>query len=84
MHMQLLHNDKVIMFDKTDFGPSNISLPFNRCRYDPNFIVLLIHGLGGIGKTTIAKCIFNSSRDYDGSCLLANITEDSNQRKGLL
>ncbi|KVH95683.1 aldehyde oxidase GLOX-like [Cynara cardunculus var. scolymus] len=34
-HMQLLHNDKVVMFDRTDFGPSNISLPFNHCRYDP-------------------------------------------------
>ncbi|XP_071701677.1 aldehyde oxidase GLOX-like [Rutidosis leptorrhynchoides] len=35
MHMQLLRNNKVVMFDKTDFGPSNISLPLNRCRYDP-------------------------------------------------
>ncbi|CAI9275174.1 unnamed protein product [Lactuca saligna] len=35
MHMQLLHNDKIVMFDRTDFGPSNITLPFNRCRYDP-------------------------------------------------
>ncbi|GJT56458.1 aldehyde oxidase GLOX-like protein [Tanacetum coccineum] len=35
MHMQLLHNDKVVMFDRTDIGPSNITLPFNLCRYDP-------------------------------------------------
>ncbi|KAF5754139.1 putative galactose oxidase [Helianthus annuus] len=35
MHMQLLHNDKVVMFDRTDAGPSNISLPFHRCRHDP-------------------------------------------------
>ncbi|KAK9052699.1 hypothetical protein SSX86_029329 [Deinandra increscens subsp. villosa] len=35
MHMQLLRNDKVVMFDRTDAGPSNISLPFHRCRYDP-------------------------------------------------
>nr|XP_043639818.1 aldehyde oxidase GLOX-like [Erigeron canadensis] len=40
MHMQLLHNDKVVMFDRTDFGPSNISLPLNRCRYDPFDYVL--------------------------------------------
>ncbi|XP_010532190.1 PREDICTED: aldehyde oxidase GLOX [Tarenaya hassleriana] len=35
MHMQLLHNDMVIMFDRTDFGTSNISLPGGLCRYDP-------------------------------------------------
>lgn len=36
MHMQVLHNNKVIIFDRTDFGPSNLSLPDSRCRYDPN------------------------------------------------
>ncbi|XP_059440581.1 aldehyde oxidase GLOX [Corylus avellana] len=36
MHMQLLYNNKVIMFDRTDFGPSNLSLPDGRCRYDPS------------------------------------------------
>ncbi|KAF9605589.1 hypothetical protein IFM89_017932 [Coptis chinensis] len=36
MHMQLLHNNKVVMFDRTDFGHSNLSLPFGRCRTDPN------------------------------------------------
>ncbi|OIW17523.1 hypothetical protein TanjilG_22635 [Lupinus angustifolius] len=35
MHMQLLHNDKVIMFDRTDFGPSNLPLPYGHCRVDP-------------------------------------------------
>ncbi|XWS69770.1 hypothetical protein CRYUN_Cryun04dG0207200 [Craigia yunnanensis] len=27
MHVQLLPNNKVIIFDRTDFGPSNLSLP---------------------------------------------------------
>ncbi|KAG6388463.1 hypothetical protein SASPL_149889 [Salvia splendens] len=36
MHMQLLHTDRVVMFDRTDFGPSNISLPNGQCRRDPN------------------------------------------------
>ncbi|KAH6796317.1 hypothetical protein C2S51_037303 [Perilla frutescens var. frutescens] len=36
MHMQLLHTDRVVMFDRTDFGPSNISLPNGKCRRDPN------------------------------------------------
>ncbi|KAK4859675.1 hypothetical protein QYF36_009766 [Acer negundo] len=34
MHMQLLNNDRVIMFDRTDFGKSNISLPDGKCRKD--------------------------------------------------
>ncbi|XP_042510708.1 aldehyde oxidase GLOX [Macadamia integrifolia] len=40
MHMQLLRNDKVIMFDRTDFGPSNLSLPTGHCRSDPNDVAL--------------------------------------------
>ncbi|KAK9713979.1 hypothetical protein RND81_06G063000 [Saponaria officinalis] len=35
MHMQLLSNDRVIMFDRTNFGPSNLSLPPNNCRHNP-------------------------------------------------
>ncbi|MED6118362.1 hypothetical protein PIB30_002069 [Stylosanthes scabra] len=35
MHMQLLHNDRVIILDRTDFGFSNISLPNGTCRHDP-------------------------------------------------
>ncbi|XP_055801699.1 aldehyde oxidase GLOX-like [Solanum dulcamara] len=34
MHMQLLYNNKVIIFDRTDFGASNLSLPQGKCRYD--------------------------------------------------
>ncbi|KAG9132699.1 hypothetical protein Leryth_020906 [Lithospermum erythrorhizon] len=37
MHMQLLNNDKVVMYDRTDFGISNISLPGTKCRIDPIF-----------------------------------------------
>ncbi|KAK6938918.1 Glyoxal oxidase, N-terminal [Dillenia turbinata] len=36
MHMQQLHNDRVIIFDRTDFGPSNLSLPSGKCRNDPH------------------------------------------------
>ncbi|CAN6924123.1 unnamed protein product [Brassica oleracea] len=36
MHMQLLHNGMVIMFDRTDFGISNLSLPGGMCRFDPS------------------------------------------------
>ncbi|KAJ0750811.1 putative galactose oxidase [Helianthus annuus] len=40
MHMQLLPNDRVVIFDRTDFGPSNISLPDKKCRSDPNDMAL--------------------------------------------
>ncbi|KAG8096715.1 hypothetical protein GUJ93_ZPchr0013g33805 [Zizania palustris] len=40
MHMQLLHNDRVIIFDRTDFGQSNLSLPDGRCRHNPQERVL--------------------------------------------
>ncbi|KAI3767052.1 hypothetical protein L2E82_17133 [Cichorium intybus] len=34
MHMQLLPNDRVVMFDRTDFGTSRISLPSGKCRHN--------------------------------------------------
>ncbi|XP_058722277.1 aldehyde oxidase GLOX1-like [Vicia villosa] len=40
MHMQLLHNDRLIIFDRTDFGRSNISLPDGKCRNDPKEAVV--------------------------------------------
>ncbi|XP_051123946.1 aldehyde oxidase GLOX-like [Andrographis paniculata] len=40
MHMQLLHTDRIAMFDRTDFGPSNISLPDGKCRRDPKELML--------------------------------------------
>ncbi|XP_071711751.1 aldehyde oxidase GLOX1-like [Rutidosis leptorrhynchoides] len=36
MHMQLLPNDRVVVFDRTDFGVSNISLPNGKCRPNSN------------------------------------------------
>ncbi|KAG8377888.1 hypothetical protein BUALT_Bualt08G0080400 [Buddleja alternifolia] len=40
MHMQLLHNDRVVIFDRTDIGPSKIPLPHGKCRNDPKDIAL--------------------------------------------
>ncbi|GKU90061.1 hypothetical protein SLEP1_g4106 [Rubroshorea leprosula] len=42
MHMQLLNNDKVIIFDRTDFGKSNLSLPDGKCRNDPHDTALTV------------------------------------------
>ncbi|XP_057777101.1 aldehyde oxidase GLOX [Salvia miltiorrhiza] len=38
MHMQLFHNNKVMIFDRTDFGPSQVTLPFGKCRHNDEAI----------------------------------------------
>ncbi|TKY69731.1 Galactose oxidase [Spatholobus suberectus] len=40
MHMQVMIDNKVIIFDRTDFGPSNISLSHHRCRFNPRDLAL--------------------------------------------
>ncbi|OIT20621.1 PREDICTED: aldehyde oxidase GLOX-like [Nicotiana attenuata] len=42
MHMQLLNNDRVVMFDRTDFGASNIALPNGKCRNNSNDLALIV------------------------------------------
>ncbi|KAF5818030.1 putative galactose oxidase [Helianthus annuus] len=40
MHMQLLPNDRVLIYDRTDFGASNLSLANGKCREDQNDVIL--------------------------------------------
>jgi hypothetical protein len=43
MHMTTMHTDRVVMFDRTDWGYSPLKLPNGRCRNNPNDTVTPRH-----------------------------------------
>lgn len=42
MHMALTHTNRVIMFDRTDYGPSQIKLPGGYCRRNNKDLALKV------------------------------------------
>ncbi|XP_039169062.1 disease resistance protein RPV1 isoform X2 [Eucalyptus grandis] len=52
---------------------------------DNDVVMVGLWGQGGIGKTTLAKVLYNSMfRQFDGSCFLENVREASKDSKDLV
>ncbi|KAI3429129.1 uncharacterized protein J3R85_008543, partial [Psidium guajava] len=88
MHMQVLPDGNVVIFDRTDFGPSNLSLPRGRCRHDPADVALkvdctahsLLYNTGGYNDgerkvRTFAPCPRHRGNSCDWTELDESLTE---------
>jgi hypothetical protein len=85
----------LILVKKTSFQVAQYPVGIEFCVQDVKLLLDIenndhtcmvgIFGTGGIGKTTIAKAIYNSiASQFEGSCFLEDIRETSNQKDGLI
>ncbi|PHT81709.1 hypothetical protein T459_14724 [Capsicum annuum] len=72
MHMKLLNNDRVVMYDRTDFGASNISLPNGKCRNNPNDLALKTDVWCSSGSATSDGTLVQTGGFNDGEVMVRN------------